>query len=103
MMFLRVILFSLTSAMVIRTSDLPNSQPDESWFRTGRSAEPSYRPSRRMNSQPQRFSRFTPDEITLEECYEIIKSEFLQGSYENPLEECEGIHRMMLKIITDRL
>ena len=103
-MFLRVILFSLTSAMVIRTSDLPNSQPDESWFRSGRSAraEPSYRPARRTNSQS-RFSRFSPKEITLDECYELIKSEFLQGSYENPLEECEDIHRMMLMIITDQL
>ena len=117
MMMLSVILFGMqivSAYRVMRTSG-EQEQPDERWFRSNnrRSAQipeiqeqPEFstdtnQPRYNSNSdRHQRFSRYQ-DEIVLsdEECLELIKSELRRGSFENPLEECERIHDLVMRVL----
>jgi len=117
MMKLSILFFGLqivSAYRVMSTSDEPE-QPDEHWFRSNarRSAQTpevqkqpdsdTYQPSNRhkLNSNNhQRFSRYQNAIILSdEECLELIKSELRRGNYENPLEECEKIHNLVMRIL----
>ncbi len=113
MMILSVVLlgFQVVSGYnVMRTTD-SHDQPDDRWFRSNsrRSAQTpkshdqnqfnAFQPRYRDNTQ-QRFSRYQSAIILSdEECLELIKSEFRRGKYGNPLEECEKIHDLVMRVI----
>jgi hypothetical protein len=115
MMMLSVILIGMqiVSAYRVMQTSAEQEQPDERWFRSNnrRSAQTpeiqeqqdfstdTYQP--RYNSKShQRFSRYQ-NAIFLsdEECLELIKSELRRGSFENPLEECEKIHDLVMRYL----
>ena len=103
---LALLSFQAASAYnVMRASRYDVDQPDDSWFSTENSrARPVEFNSYQARYNPQkRFTRyFNNVRLTEEECAEVIMEGIEHGEYENQIEECAHLHRMIMNYLFDQ-
>ena len=111
-MILSLILLGMSSAYrVMRTTDTL-AQPDERWFQSGERRshqternfrdEESFSKSRPIPQKSGFYRYSTQPRLTDRECMVVIKEEFTNGNYENPLEECAKVHSRIMRYLVSR-